>query len=144
MTGHSTASGRLQRDLCANHAAIHGAADGAIAVGFVLVNAAEEFVSPDRNRHRAMGSTPVVSHHNQPRDAIRVRDCVCEVPFRDRRDDDGYDALGMVALDARNDGSPVELVGGDRDAAPSPDDPLHYEGMVRRITNAYEGRFADI
>lgn len=144
MTGHSTASVRLQRDLCANHAAIHGAADAAIAVGLVLVNAAEEFVSPDRNRRRPMGSTPVVSHHTQPRDAIRVRDCICEVPFRDRRDDAGYDALGLVALAARNDGSPVELVDGDRAAAPGPDDPLHYDGMVQRITNAYEGRFAAI
>jgi len=139
MTGHAAALGRLQKDLCADHATIHGAADAAIAVSLIMVNAADEFVSPDRNKVRAEGQAPIVSRHKQPRDASRVCDCVCALPRRMDLDDVGYDALGVIALDGRNDGSPFSLV--PPDAAPAVDDPFHYEAMVKSIAEAYEARF---
>jgi len=142
MTGHAAAVPRLQRDLDAGHRTIHGAADSAIAVAFVMVNGAEEFVSPDRNKFSLADAPAVVSRHTQPDDAARVSTRVREVAHRDDLEDEGYDALGLVALAARNDGRPVKLL--HDAAAPDGEDPIRYEGMLARMAGAYEARFAAV
>jgi hypothetical protein len=141
MTAHAAAVPRLTRDLTSNHRAIHGAADAAIAVAFVIVNAADEFLSPGRNRF-PLGSRPtIVTRHAQPRDAGKVSRTLDEVPCRQAVEDEGYDALGLIALSARNDGGPVRLVTGD--PAPRSGERYHYDQMVSRIVDCFEQRFAD-
>ena len=48
MTEHMKARPRLYDELNSSHQTIHGASDMVIAVGFVMVNFATEFVSPGR------------------------------------------------------------------------------------------------
>ena len=62
MTAHQKARPRLYDELNSSHLTIHGASSQALAVGLVLVNAAETFISPGKQD----GGEPDVSHHKQP------------------------------------------------------------------------------
>jgi len=50
MTAHQRALPRLYDELNSSHLTVHGAADHAIAAGFVMVNAATKFLSTDLNK----------------------------------------------------------------------------------------------
>lgn len=142
MTEHGKARPRLYDELNSSHLTVHGASDQAIAVGFVMLNHATTFISPDRNRHD-LGVVPaVVNDHRQPAATQAVDAKVRELPTRTRPGEEGYDALGIVVVDCRNDGSPVTLVS----APPAPDtrDPLHYDQMLHRVAHQYDTRFGGI
>lgn len=139
MGAHVRAGPRLYDELTSAWQCINGGAPQAIAVGFGMVNASAEFVSPKMNKfslgeHEAIAGTEPqpggVSHIQGRFRALRVRGHVTER---------GYDAVGVVTIVARNDGSPISL-------APSPPalppgDSLHYERMILRIAGLYDGRF---
>jgi hypothetical protein len=72
MTAHIKALPRLFDELNSSHAAIHGAAEFAIAAGFAIVNLCDTFVSPGLNEHRLGRRSPVVSQHRQPGDTLRT------------------------------------------------------------------------
>lgn len=139
MTAHVKALPRLYDELNSSHQTIHGAIDQAVAVGFVMVNAAATFISSDRNKHDLRSTAAVVSKHKQPEDARRVVGKVKQLPRRSATGQDGYDALGIVIVDCANDGSPFRII----DAPPAPviGDVFHYETMVRRAAHAFETRF---
>lgn len=109
MTAHQRALPRLYDELNSSHLTVHGASDQAIAVGFTMVNAAEEYLSPDLNK-KNRASDPEWSRHNQPRDAGLAVDKIKQLPRRSRVGDVGYDALSIVVIDMVNDGRPVTLV----------------------------------
>ena len=52
MTEHQKALPRLYDELNSSHLTVHGAHDGAIACGFLMINAAGTFVSPGPERRR--------------------------------------------------------------------------------------------
>ncbi|MDP9380885.1 MAG: hypothetical protein M3Q29_12195 [Chloroflexota bacterium] len=126
MTAFSKSYPRLYDELNSSHAVIHGASNRALAVGLAIVNAAEEFVSPVGKRNR----------HNQPWDALGAIAKVEQLPRRSGDEGVGYDGLGIVLLDIKNDGSPVHL-------ADDPAVPVNYEyeRMIVRIANEYDVRF---
>jgi hypothetical protein len=140
MTAHVKALPRLHDELNSSHPAIHGSSDHAVAAGFVMVNLASTFVSPERNKQASSHQIPTISKHKQPNDTQRVIDKVKEIPRRSAPGSVGFDALGIVVVEMRNDGSPVRLV--TEPPAPPDNDLLHYESMIRRIANLYETRFA--
>jgi hypothetical protein len=60
MTEHMKARPRLYDELNSSHDAVHGSAEMAIAAGFVMINLADEFISPEMNKsggtlHRGSG-----------------------------------------------------------------------------------------
>ena len=57
MTEHSKAGPRLYDELNSSHGIVHGASANALAVGFVMINAAHTFVSPDRNRRLGLSES---------------------------------------------------------------------------------------
>ena len=65
MTAHQKALPRLYDELNSSHQTVHGAAESAIAVGFVCINAATSYLSPDRNKRKLEGE-PTWSKHKQP------------------------------------------------------------------------------
>src|SRR5262249_38124790 len=67
MTAHTRAQPRLYDELNSSHLTIHGSTDLAIAAGFVMVNMATTFVSPDLNKHDLHRSAAHVSAHEQPK-----------------------------------------------------------------------------
>jgi hypothetical protein len=139
MTEHIKALPRLYDELNSSHSAIHGASDQAIAAGFAVVNLADQFISPERNKG-APTNRPVVTKLKQPAVTERTIAKLKEIPRRLHGGTNGFDALGIVVIELRNDGSPVRFV--DASPAPAPLDPWHYEQMIHRISNLYAAKFA--
>jgi len=140
MTAHVKALPRLHDELNSSHLAIHGSSDHAIAAGFVMINLAATFISPDLNKLDLPERARSVSKHKQPNDTSRVLDKMREIPRRSAPGSVGFDALGIVVVEAANDGTAVQLV--KTPPAPPVNDLFHYDSMIRRIANLYETRFA--
>jgi hypothetical protein len=138
MTKHRGSGPRLYDELNSSHLIVHGAADQAIAVAFVMINGAPSFISPDSNR-RPLGDghpAPKVTPLKQPASADFVLAKVSELPTRTRPGNEGYDALGVVVVDCRNDGSSVTVVAGP--PAPPVNGLFSYDSMIRRVVNQYD------
>ncbi len=141
MTAHQRALPRLYDELNSSHLTVHGASDQAIAAGFVMVNIAERYLSPDLNkRHR--DTDPEWSTHRQPKDAEITITKVGQLPRRSKTGDQGYDALAISVVSCSNDGTAVTLFDGP--PAPRPRDNYHYAAMIDRLSAIYATRFKDI
>ncbi|HUY25514.1 MAG TPA: hypothetical protein VMV09_09490 [Candidatus Saccharimonadales bacterium] len=139
MTAHVKSLPRLYDELNSSHLCVHGASRQALAIGFVQVNNSEEFLSPVTNNFKLAGATRKWNRHRQPADTMRVLAKVSEIPRRSASSEVGFDGLGVVVLDARNDGSPVTLVTGP--PAPPPGDTFDYASMITRMANEYDTTF---
>nr|NLI49829.1 hypothetical protein [Propionibacterium sp.] len=142
MTAHIKAKPRLYDELNSSHLCVHGASKQALAIGYVQVNAATEFVSSVTNNFSLAAGEVRVTRHNQPNDTLEIIKKVTEIPRRSNNSDTGFDGLGITVLDFRNDGSPVRLV--ETSPAPSPGDLYHYGSMIVRMANEYDTTFAKI
>lgn len=140
MTAHIKALPRLYDELNSSHQAIHGSADFAIAAGFVVINSATRFISPDLNKSGEVDR--VINTHRQPKDVQRAVDKVLEIPRRTQAGTEGFDALGVVVVEMVNDGSPVTH--DTRLPAPQVGDVIHYDEMVRRIGALYATKFGNV
>jgi hypothetical protein len=141
MTEHSKALPRLYDELNSSHLTVHGSSEGALAAGFVCINGAERYVSPDRNK-RPMDGAPTINLHKQPQALEKTIAKVRQLPRRVRETEAGYDALAIVAIDCRNDGSEVKLI--DHAPAPTSSDIYYYDRMIDRLAAAYVARFRSI
>ncbi len=141
MTAHQRALPRLYDELNSSHLTVHGASEQAVAVGFTMINVAGEYLSPDLNK-KDRYSDPVWSHHKQPRDAQLAIDKIKQLPRRAKVGDVGYDALSVVVIDMRNDGTPVSLI--QNNPAPQLGDIYHYDSMLSRLSGIYATRFKDL
>jgi hypothetical protein len=139
MTAFAKARPRLYDELNSSHLTIHGDTDQAIAAGLVMINAADTFASPSFNRLGLVEPRLNFSTHRQPNDAELTVAKIHELPRRTGPGDRGYDALGILLVDCRNDGSPVRLVA--EPPAPGPRNDYHYQQMVRRVATHYAYRF---
>lgn len=141
MTEHSKALPRLHDELASSHQTIHGDTGGAIAAGFVMINCADSFISPDRNRKRVRKGRFVVNPHKQPAVSDKTLAMVMKIP---RRADDqgvGFDAVGVTMVRCANDGTPVTLDAVANGALP---DIVRYASFIRRISHLYSTKFASI
>lgn len=137
MTEHGKARPRLYDELNSSHDAVHGSAEMAIAAGFVMVNIAERFVSPELNK---FGGPRRVTEHKQPRVTESVIEKVLEIPRRASTSAQGFDALAIVVIDCTNDGvTPVRII--EEPPAPERGNPVHYDAMIARVVQLYESRF---
>ncbi len=139
MTAHSKARPRLYDELNSSHLTVHGASAQALAVGLVMVNGSESFVSPELQRD---GGRSVISNHRQPEAALGILDKVKEIPRRTGTTAHGFDGLGIIVVEAPNDGSPISLV--EAPPAPQPGDIFRYDEMLTRVANEYDTRFNSI
>ena len=142
MTEHSKARPRLYDELNSSHMTIHGDTNIAIAVASVLINHADRFRSPDRNRHKLTASNVVEVSHSQPNSSARVIEKVEQIRRRSSVDAVGFDALSIILVDCRNDGSRVSLV--TENPAPPEDSIFSYEQTVRRVCELYQFRFGRV
>jgi hypothetical protein len=142
MTEHIKALPRLYDELNSSHLAIHGSADFAIAAGFAVVNIATTFVSPGRNKYHVADGNFQVTSHRQPDVTTRTIEKLKEIPRRTQSGVEGFDALGIVVLEMRNDGSPVLV--GSYAPAPTAGDVWHYDQMIRRISSLYATKFGNV
>ncbi len=137
MTAHVRALPRLHDELDSSHQTTHGNSERALAVGFVMVNAADTFRSPDMNKFDLSKIPPHVNHHKQPGDAIRVIDKVKEIRRRSGGSASGFDAIGVMVVGLTNDGSPMKLLN-------APDPGFPYAEMVQRVAHEYAATFAKL
>jgi hypothetical protein len=142
MTEHTKARPRLYDELNSSHLTIHGASEQAIAAGLVMVNASNTFISPGRNKKKLPVSKRKVTQHKQPDAALGVIAKIREMHRRTRPQDEGFDAIGIVVIDAKNDGTPIQLLS--EPPALASEDDYHYDQMIRRIRQKYEVIFANI
>lgn len=140
MTEHVKACPRLYDELSSSFQTIHGDTKNAVAAAFVTINSAEEFASPVINKDVTRGSALRYTTHMQPKAARRVLEKIKELPRRSGEDGDGYDALGAVFVECRNDGSKVSLVGTLVDGTVI-DPIITYQSMIQRISSSYTSRF---
>lgn len=138
MTAHVRALPRLYDELNSSHLCVHGASNQALAIGFVQVNYASEFVSSVMNNH-LLPAAPTVSIHRQPHDTQRVLDKVAELPRRTGTTGAGFDGIGVTVIDFKNHGGRVDIVS--NPPAPQPGDAFHYDTMIVRMANEYDSRF---
>lgn len=126
MTKHIGALPRLHAEILATGYLAKRAAPQCTTVSYTLVNAASSFMSESG-----------VEAIRQPESAGSVlRMLESAVPLcRDHRDLLGYDAVGALSIECRNDGAPIELAAGA--AAPASNSPIHYERMIRQVCAAY-------
>jgi hypothetical protein len=140
MTAHIKACPRLYDELSSSFQTILGDTKNAVAAAFVTINAASEFVSPVLNKDTKKNAALKISEHQQPKAAKRVLEKIKELPRRSGEDEIGFDALGALFVDCRNDGTEVKIV----DVLPdgtAVDTILTYQAMISRIASMYSSRF---
>ena len=142
MTAFGKARPRLYDELNSSHLAIHGNSPHTIAAGLAMVNTADTFISPTLNDFALSSRSPHVSKHTQPRDAAGIVEKLRELPRRSRDGEEGYDALAILLVNCRNDGSPVSLTS--TPPAPQQGDVDHYEMAVHRLAQLYEQKYRSI
>jgi hypothetical protein len=138
-TAHQKAESRMFDELNSSHAIVHGAADQAVAVGLAVVNIADSFVSPDRQRP---GEAVVVNRHSQPRASDSLIRKLRDLPRRSGPGGPGFDALGIMVVVLHNDGSRVTIH--TALPAPQPGDPDTYAAMILRAASLYDYRFSTL
>jgi ribosomal protein L30E len=138
-TEHKKSESRMFDELNSSQATVHGAADQAVAVGLAVVNIADTFLSPGRQK---IGEPLVVNRHNQPVATESLIAKLRELPRRSSPGESGFDALGIMVIVLVNDGSPVTV---HRDPpSPQPGDPDTYAAMVLRAASLYDYRFSTL
>ncbi len=143
MTAHVKACPRLFDELNSSHQIVHGDSGVAIAAGLVLINFADDFISPDSNKADLSRVKPVVSQHNQPHDTERILETVRQLPRRASATEDGFDGIAAILIGCRNDGhQPVRLI--DKSPAPPAGDIYHYDSLVSRVCHLYQSRFPQV
>ena len=139
MTSHIKACPQLYDELNSSHSIIHGDSQVAIAVGLVLINYAERFISPDSNKFGLAGHDAKVSLHKQPHATERTIATITQLDRRSSTNSPGFDGVAALVIDCGNDGRPVTLV--TAPPAPSKDHVLNYDALVNRIDHLYRSRF---
>jgi hypothetical protein len=135
MTAHVRALPRLHDELDSSHQTTHGNSERALAVGFVMVNASETFISSDMNKFDLTSNAPHINKHRQPDAALRVIAKVNEIRRRSGRSSVGFDAMGIAVVRLANDGSPMTI-------ASDIDPGFSYEEMLRRMAHEYGANFS--
>lgn len=141
MTEHSKALPRLHDELSSSHQTIHGDTGGAIAAGYVLINCADTFISPDRNRRKIRAGKADVNVHKQPMIALKTLEAMMKLPRRSSEQEHGFDALGISMFRCANNGTPVIV-----DAAANAQVPniVTYASFIKRLAHLYATKYSGI
>jgi len=132
MTEHQKARPRLYDELSSSRLTINGDTNTAKAACHVLVNASETFLSPTRGGK--------INEHKQPKAAKVVLEKIGELRRRSSENEAGFDAVGTILINCKNDGSPISLVRELEDGTVVPTSQT-YEEMIRRIAKIYSSRW---
>jgi hypothetical protein len=138
MTEHGKSQPRIYDELSSSHSIVHGGDDEAIAAGITIVNIADKFVSPLRQRS---GQPLEWTKHRQPHAAERMVNHLRGLPIRDDVKETGFDAYTTVVISCDNQG-PATLW--TAPPAPQPGDSDDYTVFIERISKAYSERFANV
>lgn len=134
MTEHSKTKPRIFDELSSSHEIVHQGDPTAIAAGIVVVNIADQFVSPLRQESDGPVS---YTRHRQPEVAESMVRHLRGLKLRAGAGEVGFDAFAIIVVDCNNIGA-CKLHSGP--PAPQPGDPDHYVTFLQRIGAAYAAR----
>ena len=138
MTEHGKSQPRVYDELSSSHEIVHQGRPDAIAAGITVVNIAETFVSPLRQKP---GTPLYISKHKQPHVAQRMVTHLRGLPIREKTGEVGFDAYCTVVISCDNQTGCTLW-----QATPSPQlgDRDRYETLLQRISKFYEERFSSL
>lgn len=143
MTEFGKALPRLKDELTASFQTIHGDTEAAIAAGIVMVNTALDFISSDRNGFDLTKYPPIITTHKAGQ-AQKTISGMREIQRRSRTSDSGFDGMGILLLDCKNDGvTPVTVQTMDPKFLPVSDD-FNYRRFIERLAQLYTTRFGNL
>jgi len=135
MTEHKKSQPRVYDELSSSHEIVHQGRQDAIAAGIVVINIADRFVSPLRQR----SSTDLHwSLHRQPDVAASMIRHLRGLPIRDRIGQVGFDAFAQIVVDSDNQTGAILWTD---PPAPQPGDRDHYAVFIERLSAFYAERF---
>lgn len=138
MTEHGKSKPRLYDELSSSHEIVHQGWPEAIASGVCIVNIADEFVSPLRQR---AGQPLEVTHHKQPAAAGGMVEHLRGLRFRDQLGEVGFEAYSTIVIDCDN-RAPATLH--TEEPAPQPGALDAYGTYLERVCRFWEERFSDL
>lgn len=141
MTEHVKAQPRLFDELASSFQTVHGDTNSAIAAAFVMINSAESFISPDRNRKKVRAGKFIVNTHKQPSAAHVTLAKMLQLPRRSNEQERGFDALGITMVQCRNDGSNISV---DAKRNARVEGIVAYPELIQRLSHLYATKFSGI
>jgi hypothetical protein len=143
MTAHGKAGPRLKNELEGAVDAIYKSDANTVAGGLVIVNAAATFVSPVfKNNSELSPDQRRPTFHNQPEDAARTIQRLKDIQLRQPGGrQDGYDALGILVVNAPNDcTTPWTLVDDPKFSVPKKGEIHNYVDFIQHLATQYRIR----
>jgi hypothetical protein len=138
MTEHNKSKPRVYDELSSSYGIVHQGTQEAIAAGITVVNVANTFISPLRQRTSELIH---ISQHKQPAAAASVVEHLRGLPIRQNVGEVGFDAYATIIVDCNNQG-PAHLW--TAFPAPQPGERDYYETFLSQICHAYTERFSNI
>ncbi len=135
MTEHGKSQPRVFDELGSSHEIVHQGDREAIAAGVTVVNIANTFVSPLRQKSKKLH----VSKHKQPHATERMVNHLRGLPIRDALDGFGFDAYATIVVDCDNQGPAFLWTD---PPSPQPGERDHYDTFIARLSDAYASRYA--
>jgi hypothetical protein len=135
MTEHKKSQPRVYDELSSSHEIVHQGNQATIAAGIVVVNIADRFVSPLRQR------SPTDLHwsrHRQPDVTASMIRHLRGLPIRDRVGLVGFDAFAQVVIECDNQRGARLWTD---PPAPQPGDRDYYDTFLARLSAFYIERF---
>jgi hypothetical protein len=136
MTEHGKTKPRIFDELNSSHEIVHQGDPDALAAGVTVVNIAQEYVSPTRQK----GGDLIVTRHRQPDVAGQMVQHLRGLPVRTTRSAAGFDAYANLVVDCDNRHLASLWTG---PPAPQPGDRDHYDTFLAGLSRAYEERFGE-
>ncbi|MBI4679137.1 MAG: hypothetical protein HY748_16295 [Elusimicrobia bacterium] len=138
MTEHKKSQPRIFDELGSSHEIVHQGRPDAIAVGITMVNIADRFASPLRQKSR---KNIFFLDHRQPDVAASMIQHLQGLPIRDAVGQAGFDAYCTFVVNTDNIGG-VSLW--TASPAPQPGEKDHYQTAIGRVTRFYSERFGSV
>jgi hypothetical protein len=135
MTEHKKSQPRVYDELSSSHEIVHQGRQDGIAAGIVVINIADRFVSPLRQK------SPADLHwslHRQPDVAASMVQHLRGLPVRDKIGQVGFDAFAQIVVDSDNQTGARLWT---EPPAPQPGDRDHYDTFLARLSIFYAERF---
>jgi hypothetical protein len=134
MTEHVKAKPRIFDELNSSHGIVHEGDPAVIAAGITVVNIADTFVSPTRQKSRKA----VVTKHKQPDVTRQMVEHLRGLPIRADQTAVGFDAYATIVVNCDNRTMASLWTA---PPAPQPGDRDHYDTFLAALARAYEDRF---
>lgn len=140
MTEHGKSKSRLFDELNSLHHVVHRSSASSMAAALVLLNSSDTFISPIRNPQKPKGTKGWEVTEHPVGAAQKLAEHLTKIPLSSVNYPHGLDSFGMLFLDCKNDGSPVQVAATPKSVPHG----FHYSEFLVGLENSYAMRFQKI